>query len=64
MNETNIMQELDLIISYMEVTHPQNVFIIDKLNKVREDLEFYFGSSEYYSQQIKNIINGDKETNQ
>jgi hypothetical protein len=59
MNETNIMQELDLIISYMEVTNQDNIFIINKLNKVREDLEFYFGSSEYYSQQIKEIINHD-----
>lgn len=55
MRETQIMQELELIINLLKVE--DNTLIINKVKKVMEDLEFYFSSSEYYAQEINKIIN-------
>jgi len=60
MNDYEIMQELSTILSYLEVQENENTFLINKVKKVMKDLEFYFGSSEYYAQEIQNIINQEK----
>jgi len=53
--ETQIMQELNLVLDCLEQS--ENTFLFNKVKKVMEDLEFYFGSSEYYAQEIRKIIN-------
>jgi hypothetical protein len=55
MNETNIMQELNIVLACLEQS--ENTFLLNKVKKVMEDLEFYFGSSEAYHQEIRGIIN-------
>jgi hypothetical protein len=60
MINTEIMQDLSTILSYLEVQENENTFLINKVKKVMTDLEFYFGSSEYYAQEIQNIINQEK----
>lgn len=60
MVDTEIMQEMSLILSYLEVQENRNTFLINKVKNVMEGLEFYFGSSEYYAREILNIINEGK----
>jgi hypothetical protein len=60
MVDIEIMQEMSLILSYLEVQENRNAFLINKVKKVMEGLEFYFGSSEYYAQEIQNIINNSQ----
>ena len=55
MIETNIMQDLNLVLDCLEQS--ENAFLFNKVKKVIEDLEFYFGSSEAYMQQIKSMLN-------
>lgn len=58
MNDSEIMQELNIVLAYLEQI--ENTFLFNKIQKVMEGLEFYFGSSEYYAQEIQNIINQEK----
>ena len=58
MMETNIMQDLNLVLDCLEQS--ENTFLFNKVKKVIEDLEFYFGSSEVYMQQIKGIIDNSQ----
>jgi len=58
MMETNIIQDLNLVLDCLEQS--ENTFLFNKVKKVIEDLEFYFGSSEVYMQQIKGIIDNSQ----
>lgn len=58
--EINIMQELSVCLAYLEQN--ENKFLYNKIYKIMEDLEFYFGSSEYYTQEIRTIINDSQSS--
>jgi len=58
MNDYEIMQELNIVLAYLGQN--ENTFLFNKVQKVIEGLEFYFGNSEYYAKEIRNIINQEK----
>jgi hypothetical protein len=57
MIETKVISDLNVVLTFLELSETDNSFLIEKVKTIIEDLEYHFGASEYYMQQIRNTIN-------
>jgi hypothetical protein len=59
MNKQNIVEELSLIIRLIKDKDDSNKHIIDRCNNLMLLIEYEFGASEYYYQEILNHISDE-----
>jgi hypothetical protein len=57
MIQTKIISDLNVVLTFLELSETDNSFLIEKVKTIIQDLEGYFGDSEFYMQQIRNTIN-------